>query len=239
MVPGWCAAATVMRGRHLRPTRVHLPGKGCVVSDSSQWQQLHPNLARLTVRYDDIYAEMVSGVITKAQARELMNQLAERDDQGVVWKIDPDTGEFMRVTAFGDLEHDAPPTSGVLTADAFTYSPTANQRDPMARLTLLTDDQFNEGYEVPVVAATTEKPSLLAMLFKFKWWIVAVMGVAVVVAGCVMLKPASVAPGMEPSAPAAPTEPASSPKPAKKVKKQASVALPAPASHQPNTTPPA
>jgi hypothetical protein len=115
-------------------------------------QQLHPNLARLTVRYDDIYANMVSGVLTQEQAREQMLQLCERDDHGVSWKIDPDTGDFLRLTAFGDLEYDTPPTSGILTADPFTYNTESRDDDPMTRLRMFSDDSMAQPTHAPAVA---------------------------------------------------------------------------------------
>ena len=83
---------------------------------------LHPNLASLASSYDEILRELAAGRINTAQARSAIAQLQARDDQGIRWSIDPDTGAWVRVTALGDLEFDdSPPTSGYRTADAFDF----------------------------------------------------------------------------------------------------------------------
>lgn len=83
---------------------------------------LHPNLASLASSYDEILRELAAGRINTAQARSAIAQLQARDDQGIRWSIDPDTGAWVRVTALGDLEFDdSPPASGYRTADAFDF----------------------------------------------------------------------------------------------------------------------
>lgn len=103
---------------------------------------MHPNVARLAVRYDELYTRWRAGQLSGEQARALMLDLSERDDQGVRWGIDPDTGRFVRMTAFGELEFDTPPASGVLTPDAFSYSGQARSDDPSLRLQLFSDDSM-------------------------------------------------------------------------------------------------
>ena len=74
-------------------------------------ENLHPNLARIAVRYDQIVLEMQAGAVNAEKARQLIYQLEARDDHGVRWSIDPASGQFLRRTAFGELVPDTPPTS--------------------------------------------------------------------------------------------------------------------------------
>lgn len=108
---------------------------------------LHPNLARLAAQYDSIIDDMDAGRLTPAQARTQISQLETRDDHGIRWSIDPDTGEFIRKSAFGDLEYDTPPTSGVLTHDPFTLNNEFRDDDPNLRLSHV---------EVDIVSPPTE-----------------------------------------------------------------------------------
>lgn len=95
---------------------------------------LHPNLARLAAAYDAIIGQMDCNQLTAVQARARISQLEARDDQGVRWSIDPDTGQFIRKTAFGDSEYDTPPKWGVQTDDAFSYTSDPLVENPNLRL---------------------------------------------------------------------------------------------------------
>ena len=57
---------------------------------------LHPNLAKLAAAYDEILDRIARGQVTSVAARAEIAQLEARDDQGVRWNIDPDTGEWVR-----------------------------------------------------------------------------------------------------------------------------------------------
>lgn len=97
---------------------------------------LHPNLAKIAAAYDEIIERLGRGMLTPAVAREHIAQLEARDDEGARWSIDPDTGAWVRKTAFGDTEYDtAPPTHGYATADAFDLTPNAAGFNPADRLT--------------------------------------------------------------------------------------------------------
>jgi len=98
-------------------------------------QPLHPNLARIAAAYDRIIDQMEAHQLSVPAAREQIRELEARDDAGVRWSIDPDTGQFMRKTVFGGLEFDTPPTSGVMTFDAFSFSPQSRDDDPSLRVT--------------------------------------------------------------------------------------------------------
>ena len=83
---------------------------------------LHPNLARLAVAYDDIVLRHSRGQLSAADARTEIAQLEARDDAGIRWSLDPETGQWLRRTASGDLVFDPnPPTYGYRTADAFSW----------------------------------------------------------------------------------------------------------------------
>ena len=64
---------------------------------------LHPNLAKLAAAYDEILDRIARGQVTSVAARAEIAQLEARDDQGVRWNIDPDTGEWVRKTALGEV----------------------------------------------------------------------------------------------------------------------------------------
>lgn len=108
----------------------------------SEPEYIHPNLARLGSVYDSILEAMNSGQITVAEARSRINQLEERDDQGIRWGIDPDTGSYIRKTTFGDIEYDDPPRFGVLTPDASAYSSNLEVENPYSRISMFNVDDI-------------------------------------------------------------------------------------------------
>jgi hypothetical protein len=79
---------------------------------------LHPNLARIGAAYDQVQARAARGEITAAQARAEIMHLVARDDEGVLWSIDPSSGNWMRRTIAGEQVFDTPPTYGVATPTA-------------------------------------------------------------------------------------------------------------------------
>lgn len=95
---------------------------------------LHPNLARIAAVYDGILDQLEHKQLTVPAARAKIAQLEARDDQGTIWSIDPDSGAFVRKTAFGDMEFDTPPSFGVRTEDAFDYSTNPLVTNPNHRL---------------------------------------------------------------------------------------------------------
>lgn len=97
---------------------------------------LHPNLAKIAAAYDEIVGRVQRNMTTPAAARTEISQLEARDDEGVRWSIDPDSGQWVRKTAFGDVEFDPnPPTSGYATADPFDLGSTSPVFNPASRLT--------------------------------------------------------------------------------------------------------
>lgn len=79
---------------------------------------LHPNLARIAAAYDEVQARASRGEISVTQAKAEVMHLVARDDEGVLWSIDPSSGQWLRRTLAGKLELDTPPTYGVATPTA-------------------------------------------------------------------------------------------------------------------------
>lgn len=85
-------------------------------------EPLHPNLARLAAAYDEIVGRWSSGVIDTPRARAEIAALVARDDEGVLWSIDPATGNWLRRTLNGDLVEGTPPSYGLATPTAHDVS---------------------------------------------------------------------------------------------------------------------
>lgn len=98
-------------------------------SASDPFERLHPNLARIARRHDQIIRDFGAGKIDSRQATELISKLEARDDQGVKWRISPRDGLWYRQTVDGRMVRDNPPTSGVPTASPENYSPFAVSDD--------------------------------------------------------------------------------------------------------------
>ncbi len=78
-------------------------------------QPLHPNLARLAAAYDEIFTRWSRGQIDAAAARQEISALVARDDDGILWSIDPESGAWLRRTLGGDLVPGTPPSYGMAT----------------------------------------------------------------------------------------------------------------------------
>lgn len=93
-------------------------------------QPLHPNLARIAAEYDAIVTRCQRGEVSGAKAHADVLALAARDDQGVLWSIDPDSGAWRRRTVTGEQVLDTPPTYGVATPTAYDLSPPNGTTNP-------------------------------------------------------------------------------------------------------------
>lgn len=121
---------------------------------------LHPNLAKLAAAYDEILERMARQQITTATARAEISQLEARDDQGIRWNIDPDSGQWVRKTALGDIEFDdAPPTYGYMTPDAFDYTQNPQVFNPSDRLQIAPVNEQLELAPTGLAGATRAVPS--------------------------------------------------------------------------------
>lgn len=122
---------------------------------------LHPNLARIAAAYDHIIEQMANRLLTPVQARAQIEQLEARDDQGIRWSIDADSGRFVRKTLMGDTHFDTPPTSGYQTDDAYSYSATrGGESDPNMRMEMYATEDSRLTHSVdPIPGATRNGPS--------------------------------------------------------------------------------
>jgi len=72
----------------------------------------HPALARLAAQHDEVIREMREGRLTPAEARRRVKMLVARDDTGVEWSIDPDTGAWRYRDRSGTFAYGEPPAIG-------------------------------------------------------------------------------------------------------------------------------
>lgn len=121
---------------------------------------LHPNLARVAAAYDEIVDRMSRNVISPAQAFSEIAQLEARDDQGVRWSIDPQSGDWVRKTFTGDQQYDTPPTHGYATPDAFAYNPDSAAYNPNLQIQLTeVDPALTHGPSQLAGATRTVRPA--------------------------------------------------------------------------------
>ena len=95
---------------------------------------LHPNLARLVGSYDLILEKFKLNKISAAEARHQTSLLLARDDQGVQWCINPDDGEWYRITIDNKLVKDTPPTAGIATYTGWDLSNSGAPDDPRSQI---------------------------------------------------------------------------------------------------------
>jgi hypothetical protein len=100
---------------------------------------LHPNLARIAAAYDEIVLTFGSGLLSAPQARARIDALTARDDNGVEWSIDPDTGEWRYTTRDGEYVYGEPPSWGLATLTPHDLG--AGAKDPDDRITFYEVDQ--------------------------------------------------------------------------------------------------
>jgi len=93
-------------------------------------QPLHPNLAKLAATYDEIFLRWSRGQIDAAEARVEILALQARDDDGVLWSIDPESGAWLRKTITGEIVRDTPPSYGLATPTPHDLSSNPNSFDP-------------------------------------------------------------------------------------------------------------
>jgi len=95
-------------------------------------QPLHPNLAKLAAAYDEIFLRWSRGQIDAAEARMEILALQARDDDGILWSIDPESGAWLRRTLGGELVRDTPPSYGLATPTPHDLSNNPQAFDPGA-----------------------------------------------------------------------------------------------------------
>lgn len=125
-------------------------------------QPLHPNLALLQTEYDRIIRAAADGHLPQTEALRQAGRLWQRDDQGVAWRINPETGrwEFRRVD--GEWAQGVPPAYGTYSAtpqDA--QADTAASRGQPSQLSTFTVDEdklARSGPNTLVGATRREQP---------------------------------------------------------------------------------
>lgn len=94
---------------------------------------LHPNLARIAAEYDEVVLEARLGRITPAQANSKIAKLVAKDDQGLEWVIEPDSGKWMYKSLSGEYVFAEPPEYGFTSPTPKDIGST-NKKDFDARL---------------------------------------------------------------------------------------------------------
>jgi hypothetical protein len=74
---------------------------------------LHPNLARIAASYDEILEMHRLGSISAREAHGRMSALVGRDDTGLVWFINPESGKWSYRNLRGVLIESEPPHYGI------------------------------------------------------------------------------------------------------------------------------
>jgi hypothetical protein len=95
---------------------------------------LHPALARLAASYDAIVEQFSQGLLTSSQARERTLELTARDDNGVIWRLDPDTALWQYFTINNDWKTGIPPISGIVLPTGHDVSGNLRTFNPDSRI---------------------------------------------------------------------------------------------------------
>jgi hypothetical protein len=102
---------------------------------------LHPNLARIAASYDLIVERFRRGEFSAQEADTHIRALVARDDDGVVWSIDPSSGAWLRETVAGEQVQDTPPAYGVVTVTPFDVSDPQGVYNPDHRVRFAAVDE--------------------------------------------------------------------------------------------------
>jgi hypothetical protein len=142
---------------------------------------LHPNLARLAAAYDDIFVRWTRGTIDAEQARIEIAALVARDDEGILWSIDPDNGQWLRRTITGDVVPGTPPTYGLATPTPHDLSGGDRAVNPDLNLHLQrVDDELL--FSPSSLAGSTRRPPIVERRVdsRPRWltWVLAAVAVA-------------------------------------------------------------
>lgn len=97
-------------------------GGGAETRQSAHGVVLHPNLARIAVRYQELVDAYARQEIDAAEAGVRMRELVARDDDGVQWTVNPRDGGWLRCTVWGEWVPGDPPRAGFATITAWELS---------------------------------------------------------------------------------------------------------------------
>jgi hypothetical protein len=104
------------------------------VSDPSTPRSLHPNLAVLAADYDAIYDQWRLGQLDSREAKQRLARLVARDDEGVLWRLSPEDGRWLRQTRDLTWVPGEPPTAGVPSLTGWDVSGRSHVGDPRHRI---------------------------------------------------------------------------------------------------------
>lgn len=121
---------------------------------------LHPALARVAVAYDELCMQWSTKQITGTEAKARMHELVARDDTGVMWKIDPESGQWVRRTRAGDWMPGTPPTSGLVLPTPHDLTGTDRLLNPDSRVTFTPIDDRLLSPPAGLVGATRHRPAV-------------------------------------------------------------------------------
>ena len=95
---------------------------------------LHPNLAQIAASYDQLVEEYAQGKLDATEVGYQMNRLQARDDNGIVWRISPDSGQWQRRNPSNEWVEATPPVSGKPTMTSWGASRADRLEDPRKRV---------------------------------------------------------------------------------------------------------
>lgn len=146
---------------------------------------LHPNLAKLAANYDEIIERYANGTLGAVAAQREIAALVARDDEGILWSIDPTTGDWLRKTRSGELVPGEPPAYGLETATPHDISGARRNYLSEERVHLLeVDDELlyspsRFAGSTRNLARTVNEGRFSSGIWGAKWLIRSVVGVAV------------------------------------------------------------
>jgi hypothetical protein len=78
---------------------------------------LHPELAKIAIRYDEVVELCKLNKLTNEKAYKIIIKLVARDDIGLYWSIDPYTGKWFYYSSNGLKIFSQPPAFGAINYD--------------------------------------------------------------------------------------------------------------------------
>ena len=76
-------------------------------------KSLHPNLARIALRYDETINKFNEGQLDAKETLAILQTLVARDDNGVLWAINPQSGSWVYKNMNNEFVVGQPPVYGI------------------------------------------------------------------------------------------------------------------------------
>jgi hypothetical protein len=145
---------------------------------------LHPNLARIAARYDEIATDVTSGRISSVEGRRRIGTLVAKDDNGVEWSIDPESGNWRYRTLDGRFVPADPPMWGMASATPRDFG----SQHPVDVDQRIEFHEVDESRRTGLAGATRRRPPVdPVVLRRRRTGFAAVAVIAVLVAALVLL----------------------------------------------------